>query len=79
MRPHRPETRSQSDLFRESLAAILNPRHELLVLASHVDWESLEERFGAIFVDDVSRPGLPTRLMAGLHLRKPTVRAVLRG
>jgi len=70
MRPHRPETKPQSDLFRESLATILNPRHELLVLASRIDWDGLEERFGATFVDDVGRPGLPTRLMVGLHLLK---------
>lgn len=70
MRPHRPDTKPQSDLFRESLAAILNPRHELLVLSSRIDWESLEERFGATFVEDVGRPGLPTRLMVGLHLLK---------
>lgn len=70
MRPHRPETKPQSDLFRESLSAILNPRHELLVLASRIDWESLENRFGATFVEDVGRPGLPTRLMVGLHLLK---------
>jgi transposase, IS5 family len=70
MRPHRPETKPQLDLFRESLTAILNPRHELLVLASRIDWDGLEERFGATFVDDVGRPGLPTRLMVGLHLLK---------
>ena len=34
---------SLQHLFRESRAAILNPRHELLVLASRIDWDGLEE------------------------------------
>lgn len=70
MRPKTPETTEQPDMFRETLEAILNPRHELLVLARQIDWERIDEVCGETFVADVGRPGLPTRLMAGLHILK---------
>lgn len=57
-------------MFRESLAAILVPRHELLRLAERIDWDGLDALYGATFVGHVGRPGLPTRLMVGLHLLK---------
>jgi IS5 family transposase len=70
MRPRKPDATPQPDLFRESLAAILDPRHELLQLARRIDWERLDALYGATFVEHVGRPGLPTRLMVGLHLLK---------
>ena len=57
-------------MFRESLEAILDPRHELLRLAARIDWDRLDALYGATFVEHVGRPGLPTRLMVGLHLLK---------
>lgn len=41
MRPRKPASTPQPDLFRETLAAILDPRHELLRLARTIDWERL--------------------------------------
>lgn len=70
MRPRKPDPTPQSDMFRESLAAILDPRHELLRLAARIDWDRLDALYGATFVEHVGRPGLPTRLMVGLHLLK---------
>jgi IS5 family transposase len=70
MRPRKPASTPQPDLFRETLEAILDPRHELLRLARAIDWERLDALYGATFVDHVGRPGLPTRLMVGLHLLK---------
>ena len=70
MRPRKPASTPQPDLFRESLEAILDPRHELLRLARAIDWERLDALYGATFVAHVGRPGLPTRLMVGLHLLK---------
>lgn len=70
MRPKTPDMMPQPDMFRENLSGILNPRHELLQLAKRIDWVSLEALYGATFVDHVGRPGLPTRLMVGLHLLK---------
>ena len=70
MRPSKPDTSSQSDMFRETLEAILDPRHELLELGRRIDWDRLEGVCGETFTDGVGRPGLPTRLMAGLHILK---------
>lgn len=70
MRPRKPDPTPQSDMFRESLEAILDPRHELLRLAARIDWDRLDALYGATFVEQVGRPGLPTRLMVGLHLLK---------
>ncbi len=70
MRPRKPDPTPQSDMFRESLAAILDPRHELLRLAARIDWDRLDALYGATFVEHLGRPGLPTRLMVGLHLLK---------
>ena len=70
MRPRKPDPTLQTDMFRESLAAILDRRHELLQLADRIDWDRLDALYGATFVEHVGRPGLPTRLMVGLHLIK---------
>jgi IS5 family transposase len=65
MRPAKPDAAAQSDMFRETLEAILDPRHELLELGRRIDWAKLDAACGETFVDQVGRPGLPTRLMAG--------------
>ena len=70
MRPAKPDAAAQSDMFRETLDAILDPRHELLELGRRIDWAQLDAACGETFVDQVGRPGLPTRLMAGLHILK---------
>ena len=70
MRPAKPDTAAQADMFRETLEAILDPRHELLELGRRIDWAKLDAACGETFVDQMGRPGLPTRLMAGLHILK---------
>lgn len=70
MRPAKPDAAAQADMFRETLEAILDPRHELLELGRRIDWAKLDAACGETFVDQVGRPGLPTRLMAGLHILK---------
>jgi len=68
MRPSKPDTSSQSDMVRESLEAILDPRHELPELGRRIDSAKLDGVCGETFTDGVGRPGLPMRLMAGLHI-----------
>jgi transposase, IS5 family len=41
-------------------------------LARSLDWQFLEQRFGASYTDRPGRPPLPTRLMAGLAILKHT-------
>jgi len=67
MRPKSPAEDREEDLFRSRLASILDPRHELLRLAALIDWAAFDAAFGALYAE-AGRPGLPTRLMAGLHL-----------
>ena len=61
---------SHGDLFRSSLEQILNRKHPLYQLANKIDWEKFDKSFGALFVQNQGRPGLPTRLVVGLHYLK---------
>jgi transposase, IS5 family len=69
MRPKSPAEDGAEDLFRSRLANILDPRHALPRLAALIDWAAPDAAFGPLYAE-VGRPGLPTRLMAGLHLLK---------
>lgn len=68
MRPKPAWKTKPEDLFRSRLDAILDQRHELVRLAKLIDWDRFDEAFGRLYVEKTGRPGLPTRLMAGLHL-----------
>ena len=61
---------SHGDLFRSSLEQILNKKHPLYVLANKIDWERFDKSFGELFAQKQGRPGLPTRLVVGLHYLK---------
>jgi transposase, IS5 family len=56
MRPAKPDHAEQPDMFRETLEAILDPRHELLELGRRIDWAGLDAVCGETFVDQVGRP-----------------------
>ena len=60
----------QPELFRSALVNLVDPRHPLVRLAGLTDWERFAVAFGPLHRDGVGRPGLPTRLMVGLHLIK---------
>jgi len=62
----------EPDLFRSNLEQILNRKHPLLVLADQIDWTCFEEAFGSTYVEETGRPGIPIRLMVGLHYLKHT-------
>jgi len=62
----------QGDLFRSRLEQILDRKHPLFVLANQIDWGIFEQEFGSFYVENVGRPGLPIRLMVGLHYLKYT-------
>jgi IS5 family transposase len=61
---------SHEDLFRSSLEQLLNKEHPLYVLSNKIDWERFDKSFGDLFVQKQGRPGLPTRLVVGLHYLK---------
>ena len=66
------ETPIQLELERHGaiLARIINRQHALVTLADRIDWKHFEDLFSATFHPENGRPGLPTRLMVGLHYLK---------
>jgi IS5 family transposase len=71
MRPRNlAETGSQGDLFRAHLDQMLNREHPLYRLANQIDWSAFEQEFGLLYVEGFGRPGLPIRLVVGLHYLK---------
>ncbi len=70
MRPKQPQSGPREDLFRARLQNLVDPRHSLVRLAGLIDWGRSEAAFGPLYTDAIGRPGLPTRLMVGLHLLK---------
>jgi IS5 family transposase len=69
MKPRKPESSRHDDLFRMKLEQLINQRHELCRLAQAIDWQSCEAQFGALYAEE-GRPGIPVRLMVGLHYLK---------
>ena len=55
-----------SDMFRQPLIELLNPRHELVKLAGVMDWGLIEASFSKHFASTTGRPALSPRLVAGL-------------
>jgi len=71
MKPKKTKKTPQSELFRSRLEQILNREHPLFVLAGQINWSVFDEEFGN-FYSDKGRPGIPTRVMVGLHYLKHT-------
>lgn len=70
MQPKSVVDDGSEDLFRSRLEAMIDLRHELVKLGKALDWSVFEEAFGSLYHESQGRPGLPTRLMVGLHLLK---------
>lgn len=69
MKPRKQQDPGGEDMFRARLGHIINPRHELVLLAEAIDWQRFDEAFAPLFAD-VGVPALPTRLMVGLQVLK---------
>jgi len=73
MKPKKsPHQNRQGDLFRPELSKIIDPGHALVKLAHAVEWNRMDELFGATYCPDNGRPGVSTRLMVALHYLKFT-------
>ncbi|WP_291270429.1 transposase [Geothrix sp.] len=72
MKPKPRRTTSEQLVIGWKLDLALDPNHELVRLAAVIPWEDLTAEFGRMNVLDLGRPGIPVRLMAGLHLLKHT-------
>lgn len=51
------------------LETLLDATHPLLKLAQRIDWEEFIKQFGKLYSDE-GRPGVPIRVMVGLHYLK---------
>src|SRR6201997_4819286 len=69
MRPKKSKTTADGDLFRARLDQIINMRHEVVQLASKIDWDWIDEQIAPLY-SDKGRPGIETRFVVGLLLLK---------
>jgi len=69
MRPKKPTMTGEGDLFRARLEQIINMKHELVQLASKIDWDWIDEEIAPLY-SDRGRPGIETRFVVGLLLLK---------
>jgi len=68
MPPKKSAPRSD-ELFRMQLTNMIDMEHPLVKLAGLIDWSRFDDAYGRFYTQK-GRPGLPTWLMAGLHLLK---------
>ena len=69
MRPKKPETTGEADLFRARLDQIINMKHELVALAGKLDWAWFDGEIAPLY-SDKGRPGTESRFVIGLLLLK---------
>jgi IS5 family transposase len=71
MTPKKQEKKPQLEMFETRLERLCGKGHPLVVLANQIDWTVFEDEFGKLYSEN-GRPGLPTRVMVGLHYLKHT-------
>src|SRR5580692_113441 len=69
MRPQKPKTTGEDDLFRARLDQIIDMKHALVQLAGKIDWAWIDEEIAPLY-SDKGRPGIETRFVVGLLLLK---------
>lgn len=69
MRPKKPGTTGEGDLFRARLEQIINLKHDLVQLAARIDWDWIDREIAPLY-SDKGRPGIETRFVIGLLLLK---------
>ncbi len=69
MKPKKQLFSKNEDMFRSRLENIINLSHELVKLANLIDWNFLEKKIEPFYAVD-GRPGIPARLIVGLHILK---------
>jgi transposase, IS5 family len=58
---------NQKNIFRPVLKEIINPNHELVILAEQIDWNEFENSFGELY-SHIGQPGVPIRTVVGILL-----------
>jgi hypothetical protein len=69
MRPKKPETTEEGDLFRARLDQITNLKHELVQLGAKIDWDWIDREIAPLY-SEKGRPGIASRFVIGLLLLK---------
>ncbi len=69
MKP-KPTPGDAFELFQAHFDQLLNPKHELVVLANKIDWPGMEVAFADCYSPDMGAPAKAVRLMVGLHYLK---------
>ena len=69
MKP-KPQPRDAFELFQAHFDQLLNPDHELILLASKIDWSGMKAAFVDTYCPDFGAPAKAIRLMVGLHYLK---------
>jgi len=69
MRPKKPKTTEEGDLFRARLDQIINMKHELVQLAGKIDWDWIDREIAPLY-SAKGRPGIESRFVIGLLLLK---------
>jgi len=69
MKP-KPQPRDAFELFQAHFDQLLDPSHELVVLAKKIDWRNMETAFTDCYCPDIGAPAKAVRLMVGLHYLK---------
>ena len=60
---------NQRELFRTRLTDLINPKHELAMLANTIDWQYFENEFSSYY-SEKGAPSVPIRMMVGCLLLK---------
>jgi len=71
MKP-KSQPRDKFELFQAHFDQLLNPSHELILLAKQIDWSGLDAAFTDCYSPDMGAPAKAVRLMVGLHYLKYT-------
>ncbi len=69
MKP-KPQPRDTFELFQAHFDQLLDPSHELVILAKKIDWSGLQAAFTDCYCPDLGAPAKAVRLMVGLHYLK---------
>ncbi|MFL6256302.1 MAG: IS5 family transposase [Pyrinomonadaceae bacterium] len=70
MRPPTDLEPAPDDASKVCLALLISHAHPLYRLAEAIEWSRFEAELGPLYAEATGRPGLPTRLMVGLHYLK---------
>jgi IS5 family transposase len=60
---------NERELFRIRLEDLINPNHELALLAKKIDWQYFEKEF-KVYYSDKGAPSVPIRTMVGCLMLK---------